>query len=262
MKPEEKKPDLSIDTIDREFGKIIAGAYKGLQFHIAERYYDWPPAMGKYWYELHTEDAQRLENEYNAYLSQTNSDRDVPGDYQNFKAALEELEANLKQTVGQIADIERNYLISHIRNDTIFEAFKEAIFILLYTVEGKPYERIAEKWENWLPVDPVWKKERIALYEKRDTITLTGVNLINKYYPVIRRYAEMNYGEGSIDWGIRDKQPLSPIEKINLVEAARKREGVRNYDEAIVLAQKESDQYLFRNYHSFREVRRRWRELL
>lgn len=55
---------------------------------------------------------------------------------------------------------------------------------------------------------------------------------------------------------------LSPIEKIKLIEEVRKREGVRNYDEAIKIASKEAGQFLYKNYNSFKKARYDFREFL
>lgn len=63
-------------------------------------------------------------------------------------------------------------------------------------------------------------------------------------------------------WESKEKIMLSPIEKIKLVERIRKRDGVKNYPEAIKIAAKESGQYIYANYNSFKTQRNELKEYL
>jgi len=55
---------------------------------------------------------------------------------------------------------------------------------------------------------------------------------------------------------------LSPFEKVQLIEKARKQPGIRNYDEAILTASKKFEEPLYKDYDSFKVVRHRFKDFL
>ena len=61
---------------------------------------------------------------------------------------------------------------------------------------------------------------------------------------------------------LEQQKDLSPIEKVQLIEKTKEREGVNSYDEAIDLIEKETGTRPYQDYYSFKTVRNRFKEVL
>ncbi|MBD3615851.1 MAG: hypothetical protein HUJ22_04695 [Gracilimonas sp.] len=74
--------------------------------------------------------------------------------------------------------------------------------------------------------------------------------------------AEIERIRTEIDNKRKPKNEMSPIEKIKLVEDIRKRPGIKNYDEALKIAEKEAGQPIYKNYNSFKVQRKEYEQYL
>lgn len=88
---------------------------------------------------------------------------------------------------------------------------------------------------------------------ERDPLIDQSIKLVKHYIIADKLYQQSLFGS---------KQPLSKIEKVSLILEIRNREGVNSFNEAIEIATKETGQFMYSSYDSFKDARRDLKDFL